>query len=132
MITDSNGNTLFTADELRCQSSGKLRLADGFAEALRDLRMAVDEPMVVNSCCRSAEHNQRVGGHPRSLHVCDEPAHPTGGTCAIDIAAEEPAYRARVIGVALEEQWSVGIHPKFIHLDLRAEILGLPQVVFLY
>ena len=131
-MLERNGRTYFTSDELRCQGSGKLQLAPGFGESLLGLRVDLDEVMLVNSACRSAEHNADIGGHPRSLHVCDEPHHPTGGCCAIDIRANDAAYRARLVGLALERGWSVGVANTFIHLDRRTDYIGGPPVLFTY
>jgi len=125
----------FTADELRCKGTGLLILAPGFGQALQGLRDALGAPLPVNSACRSKAHNARVGGHPRSLHVCDEPHWPTGGCCAVDIGAvegEDDWLRGRLVEAAWERGWSIGFHPLFIHLDLRTEYAGLPQAEFQY
>lgn len=131
-ITAPDGRVLFTDDELRCKGSGLLRLAQGFAQHLRELRLEFGRPMVVTSCCRSHEHNRRVGGHPHSLHVCDRPHWPTGGAAAIDIACHDPAERARLARLALNLGWSVGVAGTFVHLDRRGEYTPRPQAVFLY
>ena len=133
MITHA-GRTLFTEDELRCKGSGKLILAPGFSDHLLELRVILDEPMTVNSCCRSASHNRAVGGHPRSLHVCDDPHWDTGGCCAIDIGhrGRPPEYRAKLVRLALELGWAVGVHGGFIHLDRRVDFTDRPQTVFPY
>lgn len=129
----------FTADELRCKGSGLLILAPGFGQALQGLRDALfaetGRGMIINSACRSAAHNKVVGGHPRSLHVCDEPHWPTGGTCAVDVRAikgEDDTYRQLLDALAWERGWSVGDHPRFLHLDLRTEYAGRPQARFTY
>jgi len=125
----------FSMDELRCKGSGMLILAPGFAQALQGLRDAVGVPMVINSCCRSKEHNAAVGGHPRSLHVCDEPYWVTGGACAVDVRAirgEDDEFRAHLEAVAWARGWSIGFHPRFLHLDLRTEYAGRPQARFVY
>lgn len=132
MIKAPNGDVLFTRRELQCKGTGIVRLAPGFADELRDLRLAFNEPMIVASACRTADHNQSVGGHPRSLHVCDEPYWPTGGCCAIDIRTTDAAYRARLVKLALEMGWSGGVHRSFVHLDRRTQYAGLPQGVFPY
>ncbi len=131
LITHS-GRTLFTVGELRCKGSGMLQLAPGFDRELKALRLALDEPMIVSSGCRSAEHNESVGGHPRSLHVCDKPHHPTGGCAAVDIRTQDAAYRARLVRLALERGWSVGVHARFIHLDRRTDYTDRNQALFLY
>jgi hypothetical protein len=119
----------FSEAELRCKGSGLLILAPGFGRELQALRNAYGKPMTVTSCCRSEEHNRKIGGHPRSLHVCDLPAHNTGGTCAIDVQVTD---REELIKLAWSRGWSIGLSPRFIHLDLRTKILNLPQVRFEY
>lgn len=125
----------FSTAELRCKGSGKLILAPGFGQALQGLRDAFGHPMTINSCCRSAQHNTAVGGHPRSLHVCDEPHWPTRGTCAVDVGLVEGQHdrlRGQLVELAWERGWSIGFHPLFLHLDLRTEYAGLTQAEFTY
>ncbi|WLD56895.1 D-Ala-D-Ala carboxypeptidase family metallohydrolase [Salinispirillum sp. LH 10-3-1] len=116
-----NGRIYFTKKELACKGTGIIRLAPRFADELLALRLELDEPMNLTSACRSKSHNTNVGGHPRSLHVCDEPYWPTGGCCAVDVGTTDPAYRARLIKTALLMGWSVGVHKDFIHLDRGAD-----------
>ncbi|MFP4137462.1 MAG: D-Ala-D-Ala carboxypeptidase family metallohydrolase [Halomonas sp.] len=139
----------FTADELRCKGTGELRLAPGFGRALQGLRDALTlewcreglpiedahraATMILNSACRAPTHNDAVGGHPSSLHLT-EGGRETGGTCAVDVRAPEtsPEYRSRLARTALRLGWSVGYHPRFLHLDLRTPYAGLPQAEFDY
>jgi len=96
------------------------------------LRLSFGRPMIVTSCCRSAAYNAEIGGHARSLHVYDHPAHPTGGTCAIDVRQGDGIYNAELIARALEAGWSVGMKTRvFFHLD-RRRYVGLPRVLFGY
>lgn len=123
---------LFRHEELQCRHTGQVVLAPGFAKKLALLRMTYARPLTVTSCCRSAAHNEAVGGHPRSLHVYDNPAHPTGGTAAIDLAVRDAAEAMAIAEVAIPYGWSVGV-PKggFIHLDLRT-LFGMPKGMFGY
>ena len=43
----------FSHSELACPTTGELRLASGFGEALERLRVELDEPIYLNSACRS-------------------------------------------------------------------------------
>lgn len=141
----------FSSEELRCQGSGGIRLAPGFGSSLQGLRDALTlsyasdgmhpaeaesaAAMIINSACRSRSHNEAVDGHPRSLHVYDEPHHPTKGCAAVDIrakAGKDDDYRERLISLAWERGWSVGHHPSFIHLDMRTAYTDLPQAEFDY
>lgn len=125
------GQVLFSRAELACKGTGMFKLGGGFAAKLLELRMAFDQPMRVMSCCRSESHNIAVSGHPRSLHVCDKPVHPTGGTVAIDIYTGDVLFACHLVGLALKMGWSVGVGKSFVHLD-RRDFVGLGQAVFGY
>lgn len=143
-MIEHNGRTLFSERELRCPGSGLLILAPGFDERLRELRVEIDAPMVLNSACRSKEYNASLPGHPRSLHVCDEPHWPTGGCCAVDASthrwdddAEEwvergLGFRDRLEWLAWDLGWSIGYGETFLHLDRRTDYTDLPQARFDY
>lgn len=128
------GRTYFSTTELKCKGSGMIKLAPGFAEKLLELRLLFDEPMIINSACRSEAHNRKVGGHPRSLHVCDFPARPTGGCCAVDVRTwqQPPEYRQRLIELARAKDWSIGYGSGFLHLDRRIDYTDLPRADFNY
>ena len=55
--------------ELACPTTDQVRLAAGFGEALERLRVELDEPIYLNSACRSPTQNAKINGHPRSLHL---------------------------------------------------------------
>jgi hypothetical protein len=122
----------FSRSELACPTTGEVRLASGFGEALEQLRIKLDAPIYLNSACRSPEHNVKVRGHPRSLHLTVNERWGTGGTCAVDVAATDGQYRAKLIAQALDQDWSVGVASNFIHLDRRSRYCGLPQVLYHY
>ena len=127
----------FSAEELRCEGSGELRLAYGFAPALQGLRDALTldyardgmrpeeaeaaAAMIVNSACRSPAHNTDVGGAEESLHLTRGGR--VDGCAAVDIKAdreEDHEYRRRLIDGARDRGWSIGFHDQFLHLDARA------------
>ena len=122
----------FKHKELACRATGRVQLADGFAEQLVALRKKWGNPMIVTSCCRSKDHNSKVGGSPRSFHVYDHPYYNTGGTCAIDISCTNSATRGQLIHLAWQEGWSIGVNKTFIHLDYRTLYTNLKQSLFLY
>lgn len=134
--------TYFDPSELQCPKAEIVVLAPGFAPALAALRHDFGRPMRVNSCCRSADHNRAIGGHPRSLHLLRNPywtyppGHDCAGspveTCAIDIAVPDGPYRGALIAAAWNAGFSVGVARTFVHLDARSLVLGLPQTSFLY
>ena len=68
----------FSHSELACPTTDQVRLAAGFGEALERLRVELDEPIYLNSACRSPPHNAKINGHWG-----------TGGTCAVDVVAND-------------------------------------------
>ena len=122
----------FSHSELACPTTDQVRLAAGFSEALERLRVELDEPVYLNSACRSSLHNAKIRGHLRSLHLIVNDHWGTGGTCAVDVAATDGQYRAKLIAQALDQDWSVGVASNFIHLDRRSRYCGLPQVLYHY
>lgn len=123
---------LFAHKELACRKTRKVILAPGFGDALIALRVAFDQSMLVSSCCRSEEHNRTMTpkGHPRSLHVYDKS--PRGpGTKAIDIRTPNIIYARKLVEIAFQKGWSVGVSKHFVHLD-RRDFVNLPQGLFGY
>ena len=73
---------------------------------------------------RSPLHNAKVNGHPQSLHLVINSLWAIGGTCAVDVAATDGQYRAKLITLALDQEWSVGVASSFVHLDQRSASAG--------
>lgn len=125
----------FTASELACKGSGVLKFHDDFLYHLEDLRIAWGKPLIPNSCCRSPEHNKAVGGKEGSLHLTENPKHPTTGTMAIDIntASMEGLEAGELHNLARDLGWSTGngLKQGFLHLDRRIDI-GMPRTDFFY
>lgn len=122
------GAVLFSASELGSKDDGTIRLAEGFADQLRDLRLQFGKPMRVNSCCRTPAHNDAVGGSRGSYHLTEGNA--SDGTCAIDIHAYDAKYVHRLLRVALSLGWSAGVYSTFVHLDRRADFGSKPIVFY--
>ena len=122
----------FSHSELACLMTDQVRLAAGFGEALESLRVELDEPIYLNSACRSPLHNAKINGHPRSLHLIVNGHWDTGGTCAVDVGAIDGEFKAKLIALALDQEWSVGVASNFIHLDRRSRYCGLAQVLYHY
>ena len=97
---------------------------------LERLRVELDEPIYITSACRSPLHNAKINGHPQSLHLVINSLWGTGGTCAVDVGAIGGEFKAKLITLALDQEWSVGVVSNFIHRDQRTHYCGLPQVVY--
>lgn len=119
----------FSDDELRCKSSGAVKLDPNFEKTLLEYRETVAHPLYVNSCCRSTEHNKAIGGAERSYHLYEGVDDGRKGTLAIDLRVQNDKQRANMVKTALLMGWSVGIYRTFIHIDRRVDI-GKPQVCF--
>ena len=123
----------FPEHELACKGTGAIKLDPRFADELPKLREAWNRPLIPTSVCRTPEHNQAIGGHPRSLHLTDNPVWPTFGTMAADISwgdwatgkQQEFAELARAMG------WRVGLANSFVHID-RGHDVGIRTGVYFY
>ena len=125
----------FTDDEVKCKCGcNGIRFNPIFDRKLLELRQTFNKPMTPNSVCRCKKHNDspEVKGNPRSFHVYDFPARDTKGTCAIDVKRRDKEYNDTLVLTAWRLGWSVGINPTFIHLDVRTDVVKLPQTVFSY
>ena len=122
----------FLRSELACPTTDQVRLAAGFGQALERLRVELDAPMHLTSACRSPMPNAKISGHPRSLHLIVNGHWGAGGACAVDVVANDGEFKAKLITLALDLDWSVGVASNFIHLDQRSRYCGLPQVVYHY
>lgn len=123
----------FTKKELACQHCGELKLGMSFATHFPVLRFLWGSPLTPSSVCRCRKHNTLVGGHPRSLHMTDNPERDTDGCLAADIAWHSwPDERKLDFSrLAWSQGWSIGLSNSFIHVDRRTAV-GLPQRVFTY
>lgn len=120
----------FTEKELAAKDTGICKLAIGFGDRLDALREAYGKPLIVNCGCRTVAHNIAIGGHPKSLHVYDYPAHPTGGCCAVDFKLMADEENVILKYLAMQLGFSVGDENHCIHIDDRTRVLGLPQQRF--
>jgi zinc D-Ala-D-Ala carboxypeptidase len=133
MITVNTEIPYFARHELMCKGSGMIRLDKRFADALVSLRREWGKPLMLNSVCRSPEHNKKVGGAANSYHLTVHPSRPTNGTMAADVNWANWTKERRIdfARFAWQRGWSVGLHEGFIHIDRRKDI-GVQQIVFLY
>lgn len=130
----------FSVEEFACNCGcNSAVIAPGFDLAMQGLRDACGFALPVTSVCRCPAHNKLVGGHYRSLHLTKNTewklfgTEEFIGTCAADFAFPEGHPNRQVlIDRMWERGWSVGLHPKFVHGDLRTTYLDRPQAKFTY
>lgn len=124
----------FPKRELADSRTGDVILDVRFAAALPELRRAWGGPLSPTSVCRTPATNAAVGGHPRSLHLTENPVHTSAKGCmAADLGwrAWRAADQERLYRLALSLGWACGLHAGFLHVDRRGDI-GLPVVTFHY
>ena len=130
-----DGTNFFTRTELACKHCGAMKFHPGFIDRLHLLRATFNEGMMPTNCCRCAEHNAAVGGHPHSMHVCDTPYWAIAGqqgTLALDVVAPDGPYRARLFCTMWSLGWSIGWGNGFLHGDMRILLPGFNQTQFKY
>lgn len=133
MTIRANGEIYFAQTELCSPDTMFYKFHEGFEDDLLALRLAFGQPMTLNSAARTEAYNNKIGGHPNSLHIYDKPRHGLTGAIAVDVHTPDPCYRTALAKLALSTWWSVGlISPTAIHLDMRAKYLELPQCIFPY
>jgi hypothetical protein len=126
----------FSASDLACKGTGIIKLDPRFATAIVELREKWGFSVVPNSVCRTPTHNKKVGGHPNSLHLTENPKWPTLGCMAMDWPWRGWPQERQIdfARLAWSMGWSIGLHDGFCHIDRRADLglKELPQSVFLY
>lgn len=126
------GTKYFSDEELMCPLTKDYKLAKHFGDYLDLFRSDVGRPVFLNSGARSNAHNQRIEGHPRSLHVYDDPHHPTHGCCAVDVRCMDSEERHQIVKAASGLGFSCGIASSFVHIDRRSDFTDYPPVIYLY
>lgn len=133
MTIHNAGIPFFAYRELACPCCGVVQLDQHFAAALSFLRSRWNKPLTINSVCRCTAHNTRIGGHPNSLHLVQNPKWTTLGSMAADVAwrnwqAEDKLSFAKM---AHSLGFRVGLHDGFCHVDL-GRTLGISPRPFVY
>ena len=131
----------FSDAELRCKGRpkcgcmGRVILNPIFDNELYKLRVAFGQPMIVNSCLRCKAYNAPLeGASNNSFHVYDQPHYPTQGGAAIDISTIPIKMddQKRLVQLAWQRGWSIGVAKNFLHFDVRKQLKLLPQAMFTY
>ena len=113
----------FRLNEFRCKDGAsvpELLLPNVFdlAENLQVLRDVIGKPIYINSAYRTAKHNEKVGGSPKSQHLLAKAAD-------IRTTSLRPKEVAAVIEGLIKEgrmkQGGIGIYDTFVHYDIRGK-----------
>ena len=88
------------------------------ANNLQVLRDVLGKPIYINSAYRTVEHNQKVGGSPKSQHLIAKAAD-------IRTSSLRPKEISDVIEGLIKEgkmkQGGIGIYNTFVHYDIRGK-----------
>jgi uncharacterized protein YcbK (DUF882 family) len=101
----------FSLHEFECKDGSNLvKVDEKLIELLQQLRDRVELPIIVHSGYRTPEHNNEVGGSPKSQHL-------EGKAADISVkgwTSKKLAELAEVIGFN-----GIGIYDTFVHVDVR-------------
>lgn len=100
----------FAPAEIACRGDDSILINPAALDALAEARARQGRAFVVLSAYRSALHNARVGGAPRSAHK---------DGIAFDIALEGHEPEALLAACRAAGFGSFGRYPTFLHVDLR-------------
>lgn len=98
----------FTPKEIACKGDGSLLIDTDALLKLDALRKAIGKPIIITSGYRSLEHNQRVGGSPRSQHMFGK---------AFDISLARHDRRALLDAAKSVGFTGFGLYSTFLHVD---------------
>lgn len=105
-------------DSPDAKGSGAEKMDEKFVRDLDMLRSLFGKPLIITSGYRTATHNSKVGGSPRSKHL-------EGIAADIKVAGEDAhkllgiAYTVGFTGIGINQAGEWG--KRFIHLDNREQ-----------
>ncbi len=110
----------FTTQELKCKCNkcNEVVYNQELLNILDEVREELGESIIVNSCCRCANHNKNIGGSPKSRHLHGN---------AVDLHIKNNNYRFRLMKLLLNKGVSILVYRTFIHIQLDLE----PKIVYM-
>ncbi len=122
----------FRAGEFRCQGGscschGAISVDQRLVDLLEELRAELGSPIVITSAFRCDDHNETVGGHPKSFHRTGQAADLTSFRIRSDLENWAIIFAKIVEGRLGQERGNVIWYPKrnFIHVDVGRRISEL-------
>lgn len=105
----------------------KIFVIGTFTVKLQNFRNAFNHPMIITSGIRTPEWNKKIGGTPTSFHVAQNPR--STGWCAVDVSTRgwDDDLIHKLIYLAGQHGWTVGVYERHIHLDLRSIFATEPE-----
>ena len=105
-------STHFNRQEFACRCGCGFAVVDKkLNEVLEDIRDYFAMPLIINSACRCASYNQKIGGAKRSQHVL-------GMAADISVMNIHPDRVADYVE-EVHKECSTGRYNSFTHIDVR-------------
>lgn len=79
---------------------------------LEDIRFAFDKPLIINSACRCAQHNAKIGGSPKSQHLL-------GKAADIRVEGFTPEKVYNYLLKIYPNKFGLGLYDTWVHVDVR-------------
>lgn len=111
----------FKIKEFECPCCGKVTVSGWLIHLLNQVRENYGKPIYINSGFRCKKHNKEVGGKPDSAHL---------EGFAADLRCTNSTDRFLLLFLLFLVGFKrIGIHEKFIHVDVAEKDEGKPQEV---
>ena len=111
----------FSKKEFDCQCGcGTGTINTILVQKLELVRQEYEKPMRINSGIRCLEHNRKIGSKDTSSHI---------KCVAADVGRTDMSTRHELLQILLKYFKRVGVHKKFIHVDVDSD---KPSGVFVY
>jgi len=106
-------NKYFKRAEFSCKCGCGFEVADHeLLELLSVVRVRFNAPVIINSACRCAKHNNAVGGASSSKHLL-------GIAADISVKGVSPSEVYGFIDSAYPDSYGIGKYDTFTHVDVR-------------
>jgi uncharacterized protein YcbK (DUF882 family) len=104
----------FNRSEFACQCGCGFDTVDiELSEALEVVRQYFMAPVTITSGCRCAEHNQKIGGSPKSKHV-------EGRAADFKVQGHAPQEVHDFLTRVYKDKFGIGLYRSWVHLDTRS------------
>lgn len=104
----------FRVREFRCQDgSDSVLISEELVAVLENIRTHFGQPVTINSAYRTASHNTKVGGSPKSQHL-------QGTAADLRVGGVTPLEVAQYAETLLGKSGGIGLYGTFTHVDVRA------------
>ncbi len=109
----------FTENELKCKCGcGQLEYSSTLLDLLDEVRAEFGKPIIVNSCYRCSEHNNKIGGAKNSRHMHGHAVDLRISSMGARFNMTDYQYCFQLVKLLCKYNVSVLIYSSFIHIQL--------------